>query len=222
MTRFIPCAALLALIAGGCNDNNQNSSSAYQQSNVQAKPVVSIVPIIDNTNHNCTWNLSDELSSSIYVRIAQNDHVTVNKSSQVRSKAKQISGGQNPFGPDISWVKKIFHGDQFVVFLELVEHEEIPRQDRKKTDNPENCSADLRMSMRIRVLDIRENEPKIVLQELLHESHYIPRPFNQLNFFQVSWGDDFFNISPVGMAHADFTKAIASRIEDYILMATKK
>jgi hypothetical protein len=222
MRRFIPCAALLALIAGGCNDNNQNSSTAYHQPNVQAKPIVSIVPIIDNTNHNCTWNLSDELSSSIYVRIAQNDNVIVNKSSQVRGKAKQISEGQNPFGPDISWVKKIFQGDQFVAFLELVEHEEVPRQDRKNPTDPENCSADLKMSMRIRVIDIRENEPRIVLQELLHDSHYIPRPFNQVNFFQVSWGDDFFSISPIGMAHADFTKAIANRIEDYILTATKK
>src|SRR5579871_1561859 len=95
MTRFIPCAALLALIAGGCNDNNQNSSAAYHQSNVQAKPVVSIVPIIDNTNHNCTWNLSDELSSAIFVRSAQNEHVTVNKNSQVRGKAKQIGKGQS-------------------------------------------------------------------------------------------------------------------------------
>jgi hypothetical protein len=212
----------LALIVGGCDDNQHNHSQAYHQSQSQTKPVVSIVPVIDNTNSTCSWNLSDEISCSIYNRIAERDRVIVNKSSQVRNKAKYIAEGQNPFGLDISWMKKIFQGDQFVVFLELVEHEEVPQQNRKKPTDPQNCSADLNMSMRIRVIDLQENEPKVVLQELIHSSHFIPRPFAQGNFFQVSWGDDCFNVSPVGLAHAGFTKEIASRIEDYMLMASKR
>lgn len=222
MSRLILSVPLLALIAGGCNDNQQNNTQAYHQSQSQVKPVVSIVPVIDNTNSNYSWNLSDEISCSIYNRIAARDHVIVNKSSQVRNKVKQIAENQNPFGPDISWMKKVFQGDQFVVFLELIEHEEIPKQSRKRLTDMQDWSADFNMSMRIRVLDLRENEPKVVLQEIVRDSHFIPRPFTQANFFQVAWGDECFNISPVGLAHAEFTKEIASRIEDYILMASKQ
>jgi hypothetical protein len=221
MSRFMFSVSLLALIAGGCVDN-QNNSQAYHQSAGQHKPIVSVVPIIDNTNNDYPWNLSDELSSSIYYRLAQRDRVSINKVSQVRAKTKQIVDGQNPFGLDISWVKNVFHGDQFVVFLELVEHEEIPKQSRKRPTDPQNCSADLNMNMRIRVLDLRENEPKVILQEFVRDSHFIPRPFTQANFFQVAWGDECFNISPLGLAHANFTKEIASRIEDYILIASKQ
>jgi hypothetical protein len=220
MLRFFLTVSLLALIAGGCDDN-QNHSQAYNQAPSRSKPVVSVVPIIDNTNNDYAWNLSDELSSSIYYRLAQKDHVSINKVSQVRAKTKQISDGKNPFGTDVSWMKKVFNGDQFVVFLELIEHEEVPKQSRKRTVDLQNHSADLKMSMRIRVLDLRDNEPKIVLQELVHDSHYIPRPFTQTNFFQVAWGDECFNISPIGLAHASFTREIASRIEDYILMASR-
>lgn len=222
MSRFLFSLSLLALIAGGCDDSMQNQSQAYQQHPSPAKPTVSIVPVIDNTQNDYSWNLSDELSCSIYTRIAQKDQITVNKSSQVRNKAKNIAAGQNPFGPDISWMKKIFQSDPFVVFLELIEHEEVPQQNRKKPTDAQKCSADLNMSMRIRVVDLRDKEPKIILQELVHDSHFIPRPFTQDNFFQVSWEDDCFNISPVGLAHSSFTKEIASRIEDYILIASQQ
>jgi hypothetical protein len=220
--RYFLSIPLLALIAGGCDANQQNNSQAYHQSQSQTKPIVSIIPVIDNTRSNYSWNLSDELSCSIYNRIAERDHIIVNKSSQVRNKAKHITEQQNPFGPDISWMKKIFQGDPFVVFLELVEHEEVPQQNRKKPTDPQHCSADLNMSMRVRVLDLRGNEPKVILQELVHDSHFIPRPFAQANFFQVAWGDECFHISPIGLAHAGFTKEISSRIEDYILMASKQ
>jgi hypothetical protein len=219
---FILNVSLLALIVGGCDDNDHNHSQAYYQSPNQSKPIVSVVPVIDNTKNEYTWNLSDEISSTIYTRLAQRDHISLNKVSQVRAKTKQIADGQNPFGPDISWMKKVFQGDQFVVFLELIEHEEVPQQDRKKPTHPQNCSADLNMSMRVRVLDLRENEPRIVLQELVHDSHFIPRPFTEANFFQVNWGDECFSISPLGLAHASFTKEIALRIEDYILTALKQ
>ena len=164
MLRFVPSLFLIALVVGGCNDNEQNHLQTYNQLPGQAKPTVSIVPIIDNTHSHYPWNLSDELSCSVYTYIAQRNHVTVNKSSQVRNKARNITEGQNPFGSDISWMKKTFQDDQFVVFLELVEHEEVPQQNRKKLTHPQNCSANLNMSMRIRALDLRGKEPTIVLQ----------------------------------------------------------
>lgn len=222
MSRFILSVSLLALIAGGCNNNNQNDSQAFNQTATQGKPVVSIVPIIDNTKNDYDWSLSDELSSNIYYRLDQRGKFAIVDAPHVRAKTKKLKEGENPFGPDISWVKKSFQGDQFVVFLELVEHEEVYKQDRKKTADISECSADLNMSMRVRVFDLRGKEPKIVLQELVHDSHFIPRQFTQANFYQVPWGHESFSISPIGLAHAEFTKEITSRLEDYIVMSAKE
>lgn len=223
MSRFILSVSLLALVAAGCSGNStQGNSQAYSQPATKTKSIVSIVPIVDNTASNYDWNLSDELSSAIYNRLAQQDDFTIVEASRVRAKTKKLKQSDNPFSPDTSWLKKAFQGDDFVVFLELIEHEEVYKQDRKRTASLEECSADLNMSMRVRVFDLRESEPKVILQELVHDSHFIPRPFTQVNFYQVSWGHESFNISPLGLAHAEFTKEISSRLEDYISMAIKE
>ncbi len=221
MSRFIISLSLFAVVAAGCDDNSQNNTQAYHQAPIQAKPIVAIVPVIDNTKSDYEWNLSDELSSTLYYRLGQQDKFSIADAPHVRAKLKKFKEEKNPFSTDISWIKKTFQGDQFVVFLELVEHEEVLKLDRKKTAEPKDCAADLNMSMRVRVFDLRGNEPKVILQELVHDSHFIPRQFTQTNFYQVPWGHESFSISPVGLAHAEFTKEIASRIEDYILMVSK-
>lgn len=221
MSRCILSVSLLALIAGGCGDKQSSQTQSYNQTATQTKPIVSVVPVIDNTKNTYDWSLSDELSSALYYRLSQQDRLFLVDAPRVRAKTKKLGEGQNPFGPDISWVKKNFHGDEFVVFLELVEHEEVLKQDRKRPSAQENCSADLNMSMRVRVFDLRGTEPKVVLQELIHDTHFIPRQFTHINFHQVAWGDESFNISPMGLAHSEFTKEIASRLSDYIQMAAK-
>ena len=219
MSRFILGISLLALVLGGCNDDDDDDSSISSYQEVK-KPIVSIVPVIDNTKNDYSWNLSDELSCTIYNRIAWKDTVTVNKASQVRKKLRQMKESRYPFEQDIAWTKKAFQGDEFVVFLELVDHEEVPKINRKKQVDLKNTSVDLNMSMRVRVIDLRKEEPRIILQELVHDSHRIPRPLTQANFLQVDWGDDGFSLSPIGLAHAGFTKQIAARIEDYIVTAS--
>ena len=75
------------------------------------------------------------------------------------------------------------------------------------------------MTMRVRVFDVRGNEPKVILQELVQNSHFIPRQFTSEHFYQASWGTENFQITPVGLAHAKFTKELASRIGEYVLLA---
>lgn len=218
MSRILLSLSALALIAAGCDDDNSNSTQAFHQAPAKAKPIVSIVPIIDNTKSNYEWNLSDELSSSIYNRLGQQNHLHIVEVAKVRGKIKKLKETNNPFSTDISWVKNAFPSDEFVVFLELVEHEEVAQQNKKKPTDPKNCNADLNISMRIRAFDLRGNEPKVILQELVHDTHFIPRAFTQENFYQVPWGHESYSISPIGLAHAKFTRELSDRIEDYILM----
>ena len=95
---------------------------------------------------------------------------------------------------------------------------EVPVRNTKNLSSADT-SANLNMSLRVRMLDLRGPQPSIVLQEIVHDSHHIPKQFTRANFHQVEWGKGSFNISPLGLAHAQLTKEIASRIEDYALLA---
>lgn len=221
MSRFFLSVSILALIAGGCEDDN-HTNTAYQQAPAQNKPTVSIVPVIDNTKTDYDWSLSDEFSSALYSRLAQQNHIYLTDSAKVREKTKRLAEKNNPFSADISWVKNTFQGDEFVVFLELVEHEELFDKNPRKPSAPKDCNAELNMTMRLRVFDLREETPKVILQELVQNNHFIPRQFTSENFYQVAWGDESYSISPVGLAHAKFSKEIAARIENYVLMSAKQ
>jgi hypothetical protein len=207
----------LALTAAGCRSNAEDENTACKTH--QNKPVVALIPVIDNTkNEAYAWNLSDEFTSSIFSCLAQGP-LYLESMGKVREMGKKCK--ENPFGTNISWIKKAFEKEQFVIFLELVQHEEVLNQEKKLLSSPKTSSADLKLCMRIRAFDLRADEPRVILQELISDSHFIPWQFTQVNFQQTSWGDENFNFSPIGLAHWEFSKQIASRIEDYIHTAVQ-
>lgn len=211
----------IALVLGmaGCA-KNQNQQTALQTT-APAKPLVALVPVIDNAkNEQCEWNLSEEFTSSFYASLGQGP-LSLEDAAKVRVVVKKCNESMNPFGTNTAWIKEIFQAQRYVVFLELIKHEEVLKQARKKQGDPKMCPADLNMSMRIRIFDLQGEKPKIVLQEIVSNSHFIPRQFTTVNFHQVPWGDEGFHFSPLGLAHMQFIKEISLRIEDYIMLSEK-
>ncbi len=221
MSRLAITLSLAVLVAStGCRNHQRQDQQPVVSQQQQLKPVVAIVPMVDRTVNTIPWSLSEEMTSAIYQRIAHKDNLYLVNQQKVAANQKKIHTANNPFATNIDWVKKTFKDNEFVVFLELLEHEESP-VNAKKTSSLENCSAELNTSIRVRVIDLRSKEPKVILQELIHDAHYIPKQFTQTNFYQVPWGEEGFEISPLGLAHEQMTKELASRIEDYILQAAK-
>ena len=190
MSRLILTLSCLALIATGCDEDNY--SQTYRGTMASEKPIVTMVPVIDNTKTNYTWSLAEEFTTALFSQLGGRNHLTLTDPGKIRAKTKGLEERNNPFGSEISWVKNAFQNDLFVVFLELVEHEEVFNQDRKKTTDLAQCSAELKMSMRVRAFDLRGEEPKVILQEIVHKSHHLPRQFTSENFYQVSWEDALF------------------------------
>ena len=216
MLRIVMVSCLAVLVAG-CVRQGPSSQTQYD-SEGRVKPVAALVPVIDRLAGDLPWNLSDELTAAIYNRLALKNKVQLIDSRTVHSKVKKLGSAHNPFGEDLGWVRNVFNQEEFVIFLELVEHEEVPVSSEKTAD-PRDLPAELNISMRVRVLDLRSQEPKVVLQELIHDSRHIPKTFNRYNFYQVIWGKEGFGISPMGLAHARMTREIAARLEAYILFA---
>lgn len=217
MTRFYFYLSLFAAsLLIGCQKNKNDETSLRESAHL--KPSVAIAPVIDNSHHYLNWNLSEEFNYSLSYRLEQKSKFLVASPQSTKTISKKFRANYNPFGNDIQWIKTSFPKEDFVVFLELLEHDEA-LNDFQKTAAPETCSAQLNISIRIRIVDLRQDEPRITLQEIIHDSHFVPRQFTHYNFHQAPWGSEEFSISPVGIAHAQLVKEITTRIEDYIFLA---
>jgi len=84
---------------------------------------------------------------------------------------------------------------------------------------PQEVSTNLKMAVRLRIVDLRTQEPKIVLQEIVRGSYYIPKTLLQTDYNQVVWGTDEYRKSPMGIAHTQLIEEITLRLSDYLLLA---
>lgn len=99
-------------------------------------------------------------------------------------------------------------GQQFLVQMQLLECEEI-----------ESTPSELAISIHLKILDVKGDKPKIILQEILGINTLLEKPL--CPHTAMSPKSEEFRISPMGLAHAKLTREIASRIEDYILHCEK-
>jgi hypothetical protein len=206
-----------ALFFAGCTRDDQQMVVRFHDDG-RAKPVLSLVPMMDHSNSNVPWNLSDELTSTIAYRLAQKNSIYLVDQETVKSIVRKLTENEHPFRSDLSWVKDAFHGYEFVAFLELVEHDQVISHSLKDEYAGSIFPGDLFMTVRLRVVDLRDT-PKVILQEMIHRAHHIPKQFIDTDYTKVSWGKDSYSISPLGLSHSELAKEIASRIEDYLLIA---
>jgi hypothetical protein len=78
------------------------------------------------------------------------------------------------------------------------------------------------MGIRLRVIDLRGNAPKVVLQEMIRDSYFVPKTLIPTDYSVEVWGTDNFRKSPMGIAHAQLVQEVATRITDYILLAKSR
>lgn len=207
------------VLLSSCQKQN-NDTASLEQSYLQ-KPAVAIAPVIDNSESGLGWDLSDELTYTLSSRLVQKAKFSVADPQKTKTQIRKIKTNNNPFGADLNWTKKAFPGEDFVVFMELIEHRES-LNDTRQNRAPESSPAQLNLSMRLRIVDVRNPEPQVILQEIIQDSHFIPRQFTSYNFNQSPWNSEEFSISPVGIAHSLLIKELSSRIEDYIYLSKNK
>ncbi len=203
---------VVLLSAVSCNRSQIEEMSRFHEDG-RVKPSVAIATMLDTSSFDSSWNLSDELTQGIMQQIASTGEIYVH--SQEESPFTD-----NPFGMDLSWMKREFQGEEFVAFLELVEHEFAPV--RTKGVPIQEASSNLNMAVRIRVVDLRSETPKVVLQEMIRDSYFVPKTLIPTDYSIDVWGTDGYRKSPMGIAHAGLIQEIAGRIADYILLAKSR
>lgn len=205
-------AILLALAAISCNRTNNDEMSRFHEDG-RVKPSVAIASLLDTTSFDASWSLSEEFTSEVVNLIAGSGQVFVHSK-------EESPFTENPFGADLSWMKREFHSEEFVAFLELVEHEFVPVKARGVA--VQEASANLSMAVRLRVIDLRSATPKVVLQEMVRDAYFVPKTLVPNDYSVDIWGTENFRKSPMGIAHSQLIHEIANRITDYILLAKSR
>jgi hypothetical protein len=223
MLRYIMGLCLVIILASCHNNTSQEETVRYYEDG-RAKAVVLVVPVIDSTTYDIPWSLSEEFTDAIKHRLTSKGMFYL---SQYSDDTYSMSYNQNPYAADVAWIKDVFSPNEFIVFLELVEHVNIPsaKSSETKITNAEklkDISTNLNMAIRLRVIDNRGTTPQVILQELLTDSYFISKNHIDTDYSHIMWGMTEYNTSPMGMAHNQISKELAERIKDYILLAKSR
>jgi hypothetical protein len=208
-------ALVFSLALAACGKNVNDLSRFHEDG--RAKPSVTVASVIDATSFDVPWSLSEELTSLFTHRISEGKSLYI-------TRKDDATFTENPFGPDLSWIKREFPNNEFVVFLELTEHENVPvaKNNKRISEVPFETSVYLKMGIRLRVVDLRSATPQIVLQEMIRDSYFIPKSDIPTDYSVVVWGSEDYSKSPMGVAHMQLVEEITRRVSEYIHLAKSR
>lgn len=206
--RYIAIAIFSFLFFVSCNNGTNKQVSKFYDDG-RARPQVAISSVIDSSSYELPWSLSEEFTNLIKTDLSSNKSVYVASANDVD---ESLTNTDNPFDVSVDWMKNRFEKNEFIVFLELLKHDEI------KKENYSN----LEMTMRVRIIDVRAKEPKIVLQESLSDNYYVAKGAIRTDYQNVVWGTSDYSNSRMGMAHQQLASQIANRILDYVVLSKSR
>ena len=211
---------LFALV--GCSSKGDYEHATRFHDDGRAKPIVAFVPVFDRSGSHLGWSLSEEFTNSLKNRLMKGNNFYVSTPSDINAAIVDLSPENNPFASDVAWIKEVFENHEYVIFTELVEHDIRPKELKGNFLDKITPSSELAITMRIRVFDLRGSQPEVILQEFVHQNHIIPKPANLNEPRPERWKKITYNVSPMGLAHAQLSKEVVKRIEDYILLSKSK
>lgn len=231
MKNFVLAAGITSLLIG-CNSDRYQQHAVRFHEDGRAKAVVTLTPVFDHHDIHLPWSLADDLTEMIKTRLLKKANVYIgNADTLKKSFEDEDQLIEKPFehyeenkscSIHVESLKVKFPKTDFVVFLELAEHEIHPKNISGSFLDAITPSQELQLSMRIRIYDLRFEVPQIILQELVEQKHLVPKQLAKLDYDSPIWGKKTYSISPVGFAHAQLAKEVAQRIENYLILAKTK
>lgn len=203
----------ICLLFASCQNRGENAEIRYHDDG-RSKPSIALVSVIDSSGANMPWDLSDELTYSIKDRIRKSGLLFLQA---MQKRDQEFALTANPFQKHIPWIKETFNQSEFAVFLELVEHSIHPKKAKNAILDKFTPACELDVTVRIKVVDLRKELPETILQELVHQSHLVPKMMSAPT--SLEWSKKSYAVSPIGFAHIQLAKEIVNRIEDYILLS---
>ena len=122
--------------------------------------------------------------------------------------------------PDLSQLPKNARQDlgaaEFVIVAELIDQHQTSYGLGSNRPFLDEVGAVLSVVMRVRLLDLRHDEPQVILQEIINQDHMVSRPYLKTDYTKAPWGTTAFDRTPVGLAHSKMVREIVGRVEGYV------
>lgn len=207
--------ATLTIALTGCHTEKQEATALFSHEEAKPKPIVAVVPVIDHTSHELPMDLSTNLTQLLRSSMGHNHRLLLRNESDMSLITRYMDEKCDPFSDDINWMKDHFSGSEFACFVELSKHDETPtNQFSQGAFSP----SELQLHARLRVVDLRNRTPKVILQEVIQEKKFVPFEYTSHTMKEDSWEFANFSLSPIGMAHQKLVNEISKRAEEYILL----
>jgi len=215
MMRYILLVPLFVLLSCGSSRKKEEFTKYYEDG--RAKPTVAVIPVVDSTDFSHPWSLSEEFTDLVITKISQKKTLFISEDDMA---SYEIPYAQDLFGQDLTWLKNSFHPRDFVVLIEFLRHHNqlIP----KKNTPDQELSSNLDLTVRVRIIDLRKDQPEVILQEKLSDSFFISRNTLPTNYDIVTWGTSDYNTTPLADAHSQLAQELVERINEYILLAKSR
>ena len=213
----------LALIVTGCMDRSNPSETITRHfDDGRAKPIVAFVPVSDKTGQDLPWNLSEELSFSVFNSITRRANFWMSSFPQNMKYAKTLPKKLDLFSENVSWAKNSYPEHEFVIAVELMEHDIHTKPETGSFFDRFTPSCELDVTVRLRVIDVRHDSPEVILQEVITQTHAIPDQSPLMDPDSGKWKQKTYAVSPLGYAHSQIAREIVERAEEYITLAKSK
>lgn len=215
MLQVLISAVFSMLLLVGCGGPRYIDYFPYHDDGTP-KPRVAVMPIIDSSQSGLTWDVSKELSDELYYSLMDSGQLYVLSPSEMGTNYPHPS---DLFGSDLTVTREVCNTD-FIVALELIDHSVVPctqadsQVNSKGVYHPFNNVVNL--SMRVRVIDVRRQTPRVILYEVLKCGYVITPSNNGIDYSTVCYGSNEFVKTPYGIAHQRMTKNLSTRLEGII------
>jgi len=182
------------------------------------KPKVALISLIDSSCYYVPWYLDEELSDTLRYQLMENGKVFLPPEGDLTSISPNMSS-QDYFGADLEFSRQ-FQQTDYLVAMELIEHAVVPFEREKVTAcfpaETYRCCSMLQMKMRLRVIALKNDCPKVILQEIFTNNSMIPNESERIDYERLRWGTPGFQSTPLAQAHRRLIRDLACRIESAI------
>lgn len=211
--------SLFVFTLSSCTTQSSKVQSYRYHENAKQKPIAALVPLIlKDQNQKISWDVTQEITSQVQKRLVNRSKVYLNPvylSDHLKNKIKS-SDLVSLQKQDLQELKA---QNEFVIFMELIEHKELSASQFDEivaVDVEEETVKYLSVKVRLRVFDLRPEEPKVLLQEILTYKQFIPHVERDIDYSKVVWGGDSYSASLYGRVHTKLERDLARQIERYI------
>lgn len=217
MKFFQLLAQILCVSLTACQmvPSHQSTSSKYHEDG-RAKPAIAFVPVTTHCSQEMPWPIEEEFSFFLRSRFNRQNQLYSAPADHTSQLIQQIDS-ETLSSKLLSIASRFYPGHDFVLFLELLEHTE--KYDDARKDSVILPIGTLSVKARIRVIDLRSGNPKLILQEIIARNYHIKSFEGHFDYSKIRWDAKEYHNTAWYKSHRLLEKDIVERVQHYISLA---